>query len=239
MQRDLRQDQQNKCQWNKGTGKINWTFFFLSLRRFKFIASFYISVFLPPDRSPWWFQGPNTDQFRLSRHTWPCPRFHQISISTGQRHKYPPNKNWLVILKDTQEKVKFYLVQIKLANRWPHVNFWLTFIASSSQQRHQKEQQKVYDYKAPNNNVNDPPRSLDYKKEPRVFEYEYKTSNMNITDGNSSGDRRSSKHGDSGGRFRRHSDSTNLNSDNANSRSLQHRKYSAGLYISNTISVNL
>lgn len=96
----------------------------------------------------------------------------------------------------------------------------LIFSANANQGR---KDQKTYD------DVRDGPRSMDYgKREPRVFEYEYKVSNMNITDGNSSGDRRSSKHGDSGGRFRRHSDSAHLNTENINSRSLQHRKYSAG-----------
>lgn len=99
--------------------------------------------------------------------------------------------------------------------------------ATLNQQNRIQNEQKIYDYKSSNTNLNDGPRSLEYKKDHRVFEYEYKTFNMNITDGNSSGDRRSSKHGDSVGRLRRHSDSTNLNSDHAN-RSLQHRKYSTG-----------
>lgn len=81
----------------------------------------------------------------------------------------------------------------------------------------QKQTQKTYDT---------PNAAPPFKKEQRVFEYEYKTSNMQINDGTSSGERRS-KHGDTDRRFRRHSDSTHLQSEN--SRNFQHRKYSAGL----------
>ncbi|KAL0271346.1 UNVERIFIED_CONTAM: hypothetical protein PYX00_008463 [Menopon gallinae] len=84
----------------------------------------------------------------------------------------------------------------------------------------QKSSQKTYDT---------PRAAPPFKKEQRVFEYEYKTSNMQINDGTSSGERRS-KHGDSDRRFRRHSDSTHLQSEN--SRNFQHRKYSAGALVS-------
>lgn len=89
--------------------------------------------------------------------------------------------------------------------------------SSQPMQRQSKEEKRIYDPKPVMNNMN-------AKKEPRVFEYEYKSSNMNITDGTSSGERRTKDD-----RFRRFSDQTPMQND---ANSLHHRKYSAGALVS-------
>ena len=92
------------------------------------------------------------------------------------------------------------------------------------------DQHKTYDYKTTLiAQVNEPSRMMtsggDKKTESKIFEYEYKISNMVFSDETNSADRRSGKSIDD--RFRRHSDSTHLHTDN--NRTLQFRKYSAGM----------
>lgn len=76
-------------------------------------------------------------------------------------------------------------------------------------------------------NVNDASRSVEKKKESRVFEYEYKISNMTFSEETNSADRRAERKCIDD-RFRRHSDSTHLHSES--NRNTQIRKYSAGTF---------
>lgn len=84
---------------------------------------------------------------------------------------------------------------------------------------------KTYEFKSLSvANLNDSPRTLDKKKDPRIFEYEYKMSNMTFSEETNSAERRSGKASDD--RLRRHSDSAQLHTDT--NRAMQFRKYSAG-----------